>query len=75
MSEWERILGFPCVYIHCRDCDGWWFMAVDMPGNKRAIKDALYRASERGDRVHRTPDGREAYRFPSCQCSRAAVPA
>ena len=66
--ELKPILDYPVVYILCTDCQGWDFVDVDMPGNKRDIKDALYRASATGATVIRYADGHGAADLPDCRC-------
>ena len=66
--ELKPILDYPVVYILCPECQGWDFMGVDMPGAKRDIKDALYRASASGATVIRYADGHATPSMPACWC-------
>ena len=59
---------YPSVYIFHEICGGYWFWAVDMPGAKRDIKDALYRAAQSGDRVVTMPPGERIAPGQHCKC-------
>lgn len=65
ISEYDTVM-----VIH-KKCGGWLFWAVDMPGCKREIKDALYRASKDGSEVRRIriPATFAYAAAPGCRCS------
>lgn len=64
----KTTLEYPAVYIFHKECDGWWYMGVDMPGNKRDVKDAIYRASVAGDRVERYGPNERPPIGSACTC-------
>lgn len=62
ISEYDTVM-----VIH-KKCGGWLFWAVDMPGCRREVKDALYRASKDGSEVRRIPVTFGYSAAPGCRC-------
>ena len=64
----KSVYEYPVIYIICSTCDGFDFMGVDMPGNRRMIKDALYSATCTGSMVIRHDNGWGPPPMKACRC-------
>lgn len=75
MKAWEkRIAEADWIYEVCKGCGGFLFGAADIPGCKRDIQAAMYRATKAGNAIVivRPEQDRES-RPIGCKCERGTT--